>query len=236
MTGKERVRVRLPVRRIAAVVFDFNGVLIEDEPWHWQAMRDAVAPYGITVGWAKYKARYLHYDDHNALRRIVEDAGISLPIGLDRLVAHKRRIYRAILPAEGGIAEPVIRLVRAVAARVPVAIVSGAARAEVVEAVSRAGLRDVFPIIVAAEQVSRPKPDPEGYRLAIRRLVAMRLLTEGMPVLAVEDSPGGAGAALAAGLEVLGVRTTYSAARLRQAGVRRTVARLDAASVEDLLR
>lgn len=233
---RRSISIRSPVPRIAAVLFDFNGVLIEDEPWHWQAMRDAVAPYGITVGWAKYKARYLHYDDHSALRLIVRDAGISLPIGLDRLVARKRRIYRAILPPGGGISEAVIRLVRGVAARVPVAIVSGAARAEVVEAVRRAGLKDVVTTIVAAEQVSRPKPDPEGYRLAVRRLIQKRLLTEGLPVLAVEDSPGGAGAALAAGLEVMGVTTTYSAARLRSAGVHRTVESLDAASVEDLLR
>lgn len=232
---RRSIAARSPVSRIAAVVFDFNGVLIEDEPWHWQAMRDAVAPYGITVGWTRYKARYLHYDDHNALRRIVQDAGVSLPIGLDRLVARKRRIYRAILPPDGGIPASVTRLVRAVAARVPVAIVSGAARAEVVEAVSRAGLNDVFTTIVAAEQVSRPKPDPEGYRLAIRRLIEKRLLTEGLPVLAVEDSPGGAGAALAAGLEVLGVTTTYGAARLRTAGVRRTVASLESARVEELL-
>ena len=116
------------------------------------------------------------------------------------------------------------------------AIVSGAARAEVVEALSRAGLGDLFTTIVAAEQVSRPKPDPEGYRLAIRRLIEIRLLTDGLPVLAVEDSPGGAGAALAAGLEVLGITTTYSAVRLHAAGVRRTVRSLEAVSVEELLR
>ena len=76
---RRSISVRSPVPRIAAVLFDFNGVLIEDEPWHWQAMRGAVARYGITVGWAKYKARYLHLDDHNALRRIVQDAGVSPP-------------------------------------------------------------------------------------------------------------------------------------------------------------
>ena len=233
---RRSITIRSPAPRIAAVIFDFNGVLIEDEPWHWQAMRDVVAPFGITVTWPRYKAKYLHYDDRHALTRIVEDAGVDLPVSLERLIARKRRRYRTILPPDGGIDRRVIALVRAVASAVPVAIVSGAARSEVVDAVTRAGLRSLFTTIVAAEDVSNPKPDPEGYRLAVTRLIGKRRITEGLPVLAIEDSPGGAGAAIAAGLDVLGVTTTYSAGRLQRAGVTRTVPDLRAISVDDLLR
>jgi histidinol dehydrogenase len=232
---RRSIAVRAPVFRIAAVLFDFNGVLIEDEPWHWQAMRDAVMPLGISVSWKQYKARYLHYDDHGALRRILEDARVRLPTTLDRLVTRKRQLYRALLPQDGGIDAGVIALVQAVAHEVPVAIVSSAARVEIEDAVDRAGLRSIFAAIVGAEDVSAPKPDPECYRLAVRQLIERRLLTEGLPVLAVEDSPGGIDAARGAGLEVFGVTTTYNAARLRKTGATRLAPDLGSASVDRLL-
>jgi histidinol dehydrogenase len=232
---RRSVAIRVAVPRIAAVLFDFDGVLTKSEPWHWQAMRDAVAPFGVTLSWPAYKARYLHFDDHGALRRIISDAGVRLPISLDDLVAQKRRCYQRWLPADGGIEAPVVALVRAVAREVPVGVVSSAAREEIDNAIRRAGLQSAFETIIGAEDVARPKPDPEGYRLAVRQLVMSRRLTEGLPVLAVEDSPGGARAARGAGLEVFGVTTTYSARRLRAAGVTRHAADLSSVSVEELL-
>jgi histidinol dehydrogenase len=232
---RRSVAIRVAVPRIAAVLFDFDGVLIKSEPWHWQAMRDAIAPLGISLTWPAYKARYLHFDDHGALRRIVADAGVRLSIGLDELVAQKRRHYRRWQPPDGGITGRVVTLVRAVARKVPVGVVSSAARDEIEDAIRRAGLQSVFATIIGAEDVAHPKPDPEGYRLALRQLVVSRRLTEGLPVLAVEDSPGGARAARGAGLEVFGVTTTYSASRLRASGITRHAADLSSVSVEELL-
>jgi histidinol dehydrogenase len=232
---RRSVTIRVAVPRIAAVLFDFNGVLIEDEPWHWRAMREAVAPFGITLSWPAYKARYLHFDDHGALQRIVSDAGVRLPISLDDLVAEKRHHYRRWLPPDGGIEARVVALVRTVARSVPAGIVSSASRDEIEDTIRRAGLQSVFAIIVGAEDVTRPKPDPEGYLLAVQQLVTDRRVTEGLPVLAVEDSPGGIQAARGAGLEVFGVTTTYGARRLRAAGTTRHAAGLASVSVEELL-
>lgn len=232
---RRSVTARAAAARVAAVIFDFNGVLLEDEPWHWRAMRDAVAPFGIVVGWRRYKARYLHLDDHGALRLMAADAGVRLPIDLNELVARKRELYRASWPPGGGIAGKTIALVRAVAARAPVAIVSSATRREIEEAVRRAGLMSTFAALVAAEDVARPKPDPEGYRLAVRRLIERRQITEGLPVLAVEDSPGGIQAALGAGLDVFGVTTSYGARSLRAAGASRLAANLASVSADALL-
>jgi histidinol dehydrogenase len=232
---RRSLAIRVAAPRITAVLFDFDGVLTKSEPWHWQAMRDAVAPFGITLSWSAYKARYLHFDDHGALRRIVSDAGVRLPISLDDLVAQKRRYYQRLLPPDGGIEARVVALVRAVAREVPVGVVSSAARGEIDHAIRRAGLQSVFATVIGAEDVARPKPDPEGYRLAVRQLVISRRLTEGLPVLAVEDSPGGARAARGAGLEVFGVTTTYSGRRLRAAGITRYAADLSSVSVQELL-
>jgi len=118
--------------------------------------------------------------------------------------------------------------VRDLAARLPLAVVSGAARAEVRGALGRARLLAPFACIVAAENVRRSKPHPEGYRRALRLLRRTGRLKGGggRGCVAVEDSPGGIRAARAAGLAVLGVATSYPPAALRRAGAYAVVASL----------
>src|SRR2546425_119518 len=75
-----------------AVLFDFNGVLVEDETYHWRAFRDVLAPIGIRLGRARYNARYLVFDDRTALRTMLRDAARGVA-DLERLLARKRRVY-----------------------------------------------------------------------------------------------------------------------------------------------
>ncbi|HET8948689.1 MAG TPA: HAD family phosphatase, partial [Candidatus Polarisedimenticolia bacterium] len=90
----------------------------------------------------------------------------------------------------------------------------GAARSEILVALAAAHLRRSFRFIIASENVRRGKPHPEGYRAALARLGRRA----GSRPFAIEDSPGGIRAALAAGLPVLGVATSYRPAVLRRAG------------------
>lgn len=217
-----------------AVLFDFNGVLVDDEDFHWRAFREVVQPCGITLSRARYNARYLVFDDRTALAAMLKDAGLwdaGLPDApLPRLLRRKRAAYRR-LAAGVRIDGRAARLVRAVARRVPVAIVSGAARSEVDAALRRAGLAHLFRVIVTAGDVRRPKPAPDGYRLAFRRLG----LPPGQKCVAVEDSPGGVRAARAAGLAVIGVSTSFPAAALRRAGAVKVVRAIHRLKPEDLL-
>ena len=233
--GLEAHRLSLAVRAgrgaTRAVLFDFNGVLVDDETFHWRAFREVLAPLGIALSRARYDARYLAFDDRGALRAMLRDAGRrgTLPeAAVEGLLRRKRRLFRRLGDAAGVRVEPrVAALVRALAGRLPLAIVSGAARREILYALRPAGLARSFRSIVAAEDVSRSKPAPDGYLLALRRLG----LGGGASCVAIEDSPGGIRAARAAGLRVLGVTTSYSAAALRRAGAT-TVARSAAALAE----
>ena len=209
-----------------AVLFDFNGVLVDDERIHWRALRDVLRRGGLRLTWRAYVRRYLALDDRAACRAILRDAGRGAAGGavVARLVAAKRRRFLTLARARGlAIGPGAAALVRAVARRAPVAIVSGAARAEITALLRAARLATDVATVVSSDDVRRSKPDPEGYRRALLRLGAAARRS-----VAVEDSPGGIAAARAAGLRVVGVATTYAPATLRRAGacsVARSLAR-----------
>ena len=217
------------MKPVRAILFDFNGVLLDDETVHCRAFREVLRPFGVTLSRARYNARYLVFDDRSALAAMLRDARLPRA-ALEDLLRRKRRTY-ARLARRLRIDPRAARLVRDMARRVPIAVVSGAARSEVRSALERAGLTRLFGAVVTAEDVRRPKPWPDGYRLALRRLG----LRGGRGCLAIEDSPGGVRAARAAGLMVVGVATSFSAAVLRRAGAVRVVPALHDFKMEQLL-
>src|SRR5436190_14581159 len=200
----------------SAILFDFNGVLLEDEGLHFRCYLEILRPERIAFGRRQYEARYLPYDDRAAVARMLRDAGREAPPGLlHRIVAGKRRLYREKFPRDGMRIDRRARaVVRRLARRRPLAIVSGAARSEILVALSAARLRRFFRFIIASENVRRGKPHPEGYLRALIRLGKRA----GEHPFAIEDSPGGIKAAQAAGLPVLGVATSYRPSVLRRAG------------------
>ena len=149
---------------------------------------------------------------------------------LAELVAERIARYRDAV-ADGSTVYPEVRdAVRYAAERVPVAIVSGAAREEIVPVVEAAGLAPLVGVIVAADDVTHGKPHPEGY------LRALELLGDGLrpdEVIAFEDTEVGVAAAKAAGMRCVGITRTLGAARLAAADY--LIEAVDLAAVERLL-
>ena len=221
-----------------AVLFDFDGVLVDSEEYHWRACRAVLAPLGIRLPRALYENRYLAFDDRTALRLILRDARLpgaprkrGAVLSVDDLVRRKRRLFRRLCGARLSIRPRTRGLIRDLARRVPLAIVSGASRPEILRVLRRGRLEGAFRTIVAAEDVRRCKPHPEGYRLALRRLGHRG----GDRCVAIEDSPGGIRAARAAGLRVIAVATTYPAGVLRRAGAGRVAGVLHDLGLEEVL-
>ena len=214
LLGHEKsIAIRTGRLRPAAVLFDFNGVLMDDEEYHWRAFRAVLAPLGIALSRKRYDRRYLAFDDSTALRTMLADARRTGALYED-LLRRKRRLFRRLCEEHVRIEPPVVRLIRRLARHTPLAIVSGAARLEIVRALRQARIAREFRAIVSSEDVGRCKPDPEGYLLGLRRLG----IGKGKGSVAVEDSPGGIRAARAAGLRVVAVATSYTPGVLRRAG------------------
>jgi HAD superfamily hydrolase (TIGR01509 family) len=155
---------------------------------------------------------------------------------VERIIANKRRHYNGLVDRDLRIFPGVEAFVRAAAPRYATAVASGAIRHEIERILARAGLTDCFPVVVSAEDVTRCKPAPDSYRLALERLNA-RPGSAGSPLrpeecLVLEDSRGGVTAAREAGMHVVAVTNSHRPDELTHAS--RVIATLAGVTPEAL--
>jgi beta-phosphoglucomutase len=212
---------------IAAVIFDFDGVLADTERLHLRAFQAALASLRVVLDESEYFTRYVGYDDRETLVRLAEDRGLALEgAGLDRLLHAKSVAYRAQL-AEGSALFPHTRAcIDRLRPRFPLAIASGSLRAEITDILTAAGLAGAFGAIVGADDVARSKPAPDLYLAAARGLGVAP-----STAVAIEDSHWGLEAARAAGMRRVAVTTSYPAEFLRP-HAERVIASLDEVTIE----
>lgn len=197
---------------IRAILFDFDGVLVNSEEIHFLAFEKAGKDAGITITREQYFAEGIGFDDRGAWKQIARAQGISLdPAALLSLMAYKAQVLKELLDQKTYSALPgVPALVRGLWRHYPLAIVSGALREEIELMCDGIGLRDCFRVIIAAEDVSEGKPSPEGYLKACDEL--SRLGGKSIKpanALVFEDAPRVIERAKAAGFQTVGVPTTY---------------------------
>jgi HAD superfamily hydrolase (TIGR01509 family) len=209
---------------LRAILFDFNGVLVDDEPLHLEMFQRVLAEEGVTLDRGDYYSRYLGLDDRGCFAAVLAAAGEpATPPRLMRLIARKASYYQERIREQGYPFFPgALDLVRGLArAGRMLGVVSGALHEEVEGALRQEGVLDRFKVLVTAEDVAEGKPDPEGYRQALEALNTLPPLPERLvhphEVLAIEDSPAGLTAAAGAGLLTLGVAHTYPASHLAAA-------------------
>lgn len=200
-----------------AVIFDFDGVLVDSEPVHYRAMRESLRKDGITIDREEYVRHYVGYEDRTAIRLAFERRGKPADLAQVHDAAERKAgLYQELL-AEIPFFRGARELVRALAAEVPLAIASGARRKEIERILAAAGLRDAFAAVVGADDVAHTKPHPEPYLTALRGLATRARDLAPEQCLVVEDSTAGIAAGRAAGMRVLAVAHTYPADRLRGA-------------------
>jgi HAD superfamily hydrolase (TIGR01509 family) len=222
---------------LTAVLFDFNGVLVDDEHLHQSGFNDVLAPLGITMTDEAYRERYLGFDDRGAFAAVLRDSGRDVDDSLVRdLIARKAEVYRRRALAELRVYPGAAALLRSVARTSLVGIVSGALRGEIDLALDVMSARDAVRFVVAAEDVTACKPDPEGYLAALARVRAERTVASPRSVIAIEDSIAGIQSARAAGLSVLAVAHTYERAALETAGAHAVIATIAEVTVDSLAR
>jgi beta-phosphoglucomutase len=195
-----------------AVIFDFDGVLVNSEPLHYRAFSEVLRGEKIELSEEEYYKELIGTDDKGAIRHVF--ARRNLPLDnktMLRILARKTeqmmdlidRLRPAALPGAD-------EFVRGLWRKYPLAICSGALREEIEALLEGIGLRDCFQTIIAAEDVTKGKPDPEGYLLTTRML-SERMKQDLKPsdILIIEDAPAVIERVRPLGFKVLGVATSY---------------------------
>jgi beta-phosphoglucomutase-like phosphatase (HAD superfamily) len=191
-----------------AIVFDFNGTLSDDEPILCGIFQELFAGYGRPLSEADYYGRLAGLSDDEIVRTWL---GHDHP-AVEEAIRRRIDRYRELVGDGSTVSESVREAVRYAAARVPVAIVSGAERAEIEPVVRSAGIAGLFRAIVPADDVVHGKPHPEGYLKALRILEV-----DAADVVVFEDTEAGVAAAKGAGMRCLAVTGTLPAGRLAHA-------------------
>ena len=193
-----------------AVIFDFDGVIVDTEPLHYKAFQRILEPLGLGFSWQEYIDSYMGFDDRDAFMEAFTAHGRSLDADtLHSLVEHKAQIFQIIIQ-DGIIAYPgVTELIKKLHhSKVPLAISSGALRSDISPILRLLDLAHFFDVIVTADNVTKSKPDPESYRLAFDRLNSRAGFSSERTV-AIEDTPAGISAAKGAGLAVIALTNSY---------------------------
>lgn len=200
---------------LKAVLFDFNGVIINDEPLHEKLLDQLLLQENLRPKQGEFWELCIGRSDRACLTEVLNRRGrVVSDQYLDDLIARKSRAYCLqletidVLPSYPGLTDLIFKLR---SAQVKMAVVSGATRSEIELVLERLQLTQHFSLIVAGDEVTASKPDPSGYLLAVDRLneqyTALHLNPQ--ECLAIEDSPAGIEAAKRAGMQVVGVANTY---------------------------
>jgi beta-phosphoglucomutase len=181
-----------------AILFDFDGVLLDTEPVHWACWAQELAGLGITLTWDFYRRHCIGIDDRDMLRMIASQSDPPRDWrDLWALYPAKKELFRARMDQP-----PFDLALNALLANLHqhyrLAVVSSSSCAEIDPLLAAGGLRAHFDTVVGGEQVQHHKPAPEPYLLAAARLGVTQALV-------LEDSAAGIASGLAAGFEVLAV-------------------------------
>jgi len=209
---------------LKAIIFDFNGVILDDEEYHYLALKQVLEEEGVRITREEYYRDCLGFGDVECFEwGLGDESEIRRAGGMAALLGRKSLYYEELLNQETRFFPGVREFIREAAEDSILAVASMALRREIDLALRAAGLSSLFSVIVSAEDVSKPKPDPEVYLKALAGLNQL-LSSQGtaqqiLPAecLVIEDSVPGIRSARAAGMRVVGLVHTVGADQLEEA-------------------
>ncbi len=183
-----------------AILFDFDGVLVDSEPVHFECWQEILRTFGMHLDWETYRTHGIGVSDRDLMALICQQAG--RPLEVDRLLAEyprKKELFRDRMLQRQAFPTGVLELFPQLQAY-QLAVVTSSGQSEVEPILREAGIHDFFRAVVYGGDVKKLKPAPDPYLLAVKKLGVRRALV-------VEDSDAGEASARAAGLDVLRVES-----------------------------
>lgn len=204
---------------LKAVIFDFDGVICDSELLHYRALNEIFKRYGVDVPKVVHWEKYLGYSDIENIEAVNRDYAMGLDAaGVGKLMAEKKEVFENLVRTESLVidgVEPFVKML--VQNGILRAICSGALRSDIELMLNGSAFADAFEIIVSADDVTKGKPDPQGYLMALDKLnAATGGGIKSTDCIVVEDSHWGLEAANAARMHPVAVTTTYGRAELEK--------------------
>lgn len=185
------------------ILFDYNGVLVDDEYLQEEAMVQIVARYSGTLTATMYNEQCFGRPDREAFERLKTVVPILQTVSTPDLVEQKVAAYHQLIRSKTILYSAVQELIKNLSAEFTLAVVTGSLRAEVEPVLQQGNVEQYFQAVITADDIQQGKPDPEGYLKGVHAL--------GLPkesIVVIEDSPAGIQAAKAAGLKCIAVTRT----------------------------
>ena len=182
-----------------AILFDFDGVLVDSEPVHYECWNQILSDFGLRLGWDAWCANCIGVSDRAMLERMSKQ--LHPPVDVETLYAtypRKNELFRQLMEQRMPFFEGVAELFAALR-DYKLAVVTSSGRGEVEPILAKAGLSRFLLAAVYGGDVKRLKPAPDPY------LRAAELVGAKQP-LVVEDSDAGEESGRAAGFDVLRVK------------------------------
>lgn len=197
--------------RPRAVIFDLDGTIVDNMPWHLRAFEAFVSKHGLPAMDAEMRRR----TDGKRNREIFPMLfGREMSMEeIEQLEEDKEGLYRDLSRGQLAPLDGLVDLLdRLDAAHIPAGVATSGPRKNVEFTLAELGLTARFRAIARGDQVQHGKPSPDVFLLAAERL--------GVPAatcLAFEDAPLGVTAARRAGMHVAAITSSYTAADLQAA-------------------
>jgi HAD superfamily hydrolase (TIGR01509 family) len=206
---------------LRAVIFDFDGVIVDSEMMHFEAFNKALQPFNVQISKEQYFEEYLGLTDRDLLKTLVEEGRLKINESQIKIIARKKTQIFEETAKQAPIIDGVREFLELLEQNdITAAICSGALSAEIETILNNANLRSFFEVIVSAEQAAKGKPAPDGF------LVTLETLNEkahesikANECVVIEDSRWGLEAAKTAGMHTVAVTNSYNANELSLADI-----------------
>lgn len=190
---------------IRAILFDFDGVLADTEPLHFECWAGVLRSHGIDLPWADYASQIIGLSNRETVELLCRKAGKSYSLEFfTDCYNDKKLLFQDRAPRLCRIPDELANYIPNLCQYKKLGIVSSSSRCEVEPFLVKQGIQDCFQALVCEEDVENLKPAPDPYLRALEIInTAAEPPIEAPECLVVEDSGPGADAGHKAGMRVV---------------------------------
>jgi len=205
------------MNQMKIIIFDFDGVILDSENSHFIAFNEGLKNLNVNISEDEYYSKYISLDDRGVITNVVNDKNISVTNEeIDMIIKNKNDYFESRLIDNSKLFPGVEELIIQLSKNFVLSIGSGANRSEIIKTLKNNNIYDYFEIIVSADEVNNPKPNPETYNRVLDNINTDFNINE---IIVIEDSPGGIEAAKSAGLRCIAITNTFDNEELGKADI-----------------